>query len=161
MFFARSHSGSQAFGVEAGYLPCQRQGTVDLYQHSMQWSRRFIGLKVFLTLAEMGWVGIVSLLREQMALGNTLREELLRAGFSVVNDSPLPLACFSHPAILAGKTDADRVVATVVTRGHAWLSSVRLSRDKPKAIRACITNHRTSSEDIKLAVSEVAHALST
>jgi glutamate/tyrosine decarboxylase-like PLP-dependent enzyme len=82
MFFARSQTDpARAFGVDAGYLPASQQGTVDLYGHSIQWSRRFIGLKVFLTLAELGWGGIASLLRQQASVAQKLREELLHAGF--------------------------------------------------------------------------------
>jgi glutamate/tyrosine decarboxylase-like PLP-dependent enzyme len=161
MFFARTGVGlSKAFGVEPAYVPSARPGTLDLYQHSMQWSRRFIGLKVFLTLAELGWQGIESILRHQQQMGQLLRDELIREGFSLANSSPLPLVCFSHPAVLSGRRTADDVVMTLLARGRVWVSSVRLSPDQPKAIRACITNHRTSADDVKCLVSELANALS-
>ncbi len=156
MFFARSqHEAARAFGVEAGYLPASRQGTVDLYGSSIQWSRRFIGLKVFLTLAELGWGGIASLLRQQTRVAHKLREELVRAGFSIVNHSPLPLVCFTHPKIEAGVHSSDSIVADLVSQGRVWVSAVSLSPNRPKVLRACITNHRTNEEDVELLVSEV------
>ena len=55
MFFCRDPSAGRAvFSVHTGYVPDALAGRDDLYQHSLQWSRRFIGLKVFLTLAELG-----------------------------------------------------------------------------------------------------------
>jgi glutamate/tyrosine decarboxylase-like PLP-dependent enzyme len=160
MFFARSQSeAARTFGIEASYLRSSGQGVVDLYAHSIQWSRRFIGLKIFLTLAELGWGGLASLLRHQSRVAQTLRDELLPAGFSIVNQSPLPLVCFTHPKIESGAHNADRVVAELVSQGRVWLSAVNLSRDRPRALRACITNHRSREADIKLLVSEVTRIL--
>ena len=58
------------FDVSSAYVP----GTgalVDPYTHSLQWSRRFIGLKVLLSLAVAGWEGYASVLRQQVAMGMT------------------------------------------------------------------------------------------
>ena len=38
-----------AFGVDADYVPQGTQGEIDWYQNSPQWSRRFIGFKLFLS----------------------------------------------------------------------------------------------------------------
>lgn len=38
----------------------------------MQWSRRFIGLKVFLSLAVAGWEGYEQSIRHQTAMGDFL-----------------------------------------------------------------------------------------
>src|SRR5262245_4780768 len=50
---------SQTCRITADYMPKEGAGLdfVDPYSHSMQWSRRFIGLKLFLTLACAGWKG--------------------------------------------------------------------------------------------------------
>ena len=124
-----------------------------------KWSGRFIGLKAFLTVAELGSGGIASLLRQQTSVAQRLREELLHAGFSIVNHSPLPLVCFTHPRIESGAHSADSIAAELVTQGRVRLSAVSLSPNRPKAHRACITNHRTSHDDVKLLVSEVTRLL--
>jgi glutamate/tyrosine decarboxylase-like PLP-dependent enzyme len=155
MFFARSRGWSRrAFGVETRYVPDAAQGTVDLYQNSMQWSRRFIGLKVFLTVAELGWRGIAAMLRRQVEMGRLLREELTRAGFTLVADSPLPLVCFTHPVL--AERPADDVVSRLLERGRVWISSVQLDVGGPKALRACVTHHDTGPEDVRAMVAEVA-----
>src|SRR5260370_26211358 len=77
VFSARSQNeAARAFGVEAGYLPSSRQGTVDLYGHSIQWSRRFILLKVFLTFAQFGLGGVGSLFKQQTRYAQKVRTEL-------------------------------------------------------------------------------------
>ena len=43
------------------HVPPPVHGTVDLYRASLLWSRRFIGLKVFLTLAELGEGGLLQI----------------------------------------------------------------------------------------------------
>ena len=160
MLFARRRAGSAAaFAVETGYLPASRPGTIDLYRHSVQWSRRFMGLKVFLTLADLGWEGVRSLLRHVIRVAQVLRDELERAGFRIVNQTPLPLVCFTHQNILSGRQTADEIVNALVSEGRVWISSVSLSPREPKAIRACITNHRTSPEDAKFLGSELVRVL--
>jgi aromatic-L-amino-acid/L-tryptophan decarboxylase len=154
MFFARSREWSrQAFGVDTRYVPATAHGTIDLYQSSMQWSRRFIGLKVFLTVAELGFPGLAAMLRHQVEMGALLRAELLGSGFRLAPSSPLPVACFTHPAFSDGGVDA--VVSRVVARGRAWLSSVKLREDAPKLLRACITHHDTGPDDVRALVSEL------
>ena len=123
------------------------EGTIDLYQRSMQWSRRFIGLKVFLTIAELGWGGVAALLRGQVETGRLLRRELAREGFRLLSQSVLPVVCFSHPAL--EERSADDVVAALLSRGKVWISSVRLAPGVPKALRACVTSHRTGPEDVR------------
>ena len=59
VFFTRPASVlPTAFGVHTGYVPPTIEGGVDLYKHSMQWSRRFIGLKLLFAFAEHGEAGI-------------------------------------------------------------------------------------------------------
>jgi len=53
MFFS-SHPDviREAFSVESGYMPPSTPGVDDPYVHGILWSRRFIGLKVFMAVAE-------------------------------------------------------------------------------------------------------------
>ena len=51
MFFCRHGKAARApYGVDTGYLQEAEPGPVDPYPATMQWSRRFIGLKVFLSI---------------------------------------------------------------------------------------------------------------
>jgi glutamate/tyrosine decarboxylase-like PLP-dependent enzyme len=124
---------------------------VDPYGHSMQWSRRFIGLKVFLSLAVAGWEGYAETLRGQVAMGDALRRRLEADEWRILNPATrLPVVCFGDPG--SSPDDAERlarIARRVVESGQAWISTVELARDTP-ALRACITNFRTREEDLDI-----------
>jgi aromatic-L-amino-acid decarboxylase len=160
MFFTRHREPIlQAFRVEASsYVPPAVPDTFDPYVTTVQWSRRFIGLKLFMTLAELGEQGMVRLIEHQAAMGELLRARLASSGWLLVNDSPLAIVCFTHPAIEDGRTTASEVVGRVVGGGRAWISEVRLS-GPITALRACITSHRTQPSDIDILVEELERAI--
>ena len=60
-------------------------------RYFMQWSRRFIGLKLSLTLAVAGWKGYADVIRKQAALMDYLRDRLQTSGLTVVTDTTSPL----------------------------------------------------------------------
>jgi glutamate/tyrosine decarboxylase-like PLP-dependent enzyme len=150
----------RTFRVAAGYMP--RDGATlpvaDPYAHSMQWSRRFIGLKVFLSLAVAGWEGYEESIRHQTAMGDRLRERLREEGWVVVNDTPLPVVCFVGSGE-EGRSAAflEGIAARVVGSGEAWISTAVLGELGP-ALRACITNYRTGPEDVDALVAALGRA---
>ena len=141
---------SRTFDVLAAYMPPAEEDTHDPYRHSLQWSRRFIGLKVFLSLLVAGWDGYADALRHQTAMGDLLRSRLADSGWRIVNDTPLPLVCFTDARSPYGTEAAylDALVARIVASGRAWISTTRLGREKTPALRACITNYRTGPADV-------------
>jgi len=153
----------RSFRVAAGYMPKDAVGmpVVDPYAHSMQWSRRFIGLKVFLSLAVAGWDGYADVIRRMTALGERLKQRLARSGWRVVNRTPLPLACFVDEQSAAGDTmeHLERLARAVVGSGRAWISTVQLAGRMP-ALRACITNYRTGPDDVDALVAALDDARS-
>ncbi|MFL6197453.1 MAG: pyridoxal phosphate-dependent decarboxylase family protein [Thermoanaerobaculia bacterium] len=150
----------RTFRVSTSYMPKDGAAlpVADPYAHTMQWSRRFIGLKLFLSLAVAGWDGYAEAIRHQTAMGDRLRERLRDEGWLVVNDTPLPLVCFvgSGPE---GRTPAfvEGVAADVVGSGEAWISTVA-SRELGPALRACVTNYRTGPEDVDALVAALGRA---
>lgn len=160
MFFTRHREPIlQAFRVEASsYVPPAVPDTFDPYVTTIQWSRRFIGLKLFMTLAELGRDGMAGLIEQQAAMGELLRTRLASSGWRLVNDSPLAIVCFTHPEIERGATTASAVVDRVVGGGRAWVSEVRLS-GPAIALRTCITSHRTQALDIDILVDELERAI--
>ncbi|HEY7855303.1 MAG TPA: aminotransferase class V-fold PLP-dependent enzyme, partial [Terriglobales bacterium] len=147
----------RTFRVSADYMP--RDGAkitehaIDPFAHSMQWSRRFTGLKLFLSLAVAGWEGYAAALRHQVAMGERLRKRARADGWQIVNDTPLPLALLTD----AGGKDAAAVAQAVVASGEAWVSSVRLPAGET-AIRACITNYRTQTADVDALIASLGRA---
>ncbi len=127
------------FNVAASYMPASLD-SIDPYTHSMQWSRRFIGLKLFLSLACMGWVGYRTLVQHSLDMAAELRSRLTASGWNVVNDSPLAVLCFTDSTRVL---DLAAVAAHVVSDGRAWISTARF--EGRTVLRACITSHRTAT----------------
>ncbi|WP_287587338.1 aminotransferase class V-fold PLP-dependent enzyme [Candidatus Borrarchaeum sp.] len=141
----------RTFSIEADYMPKDALGlnVVDPYIRSLQCSRRFIGLKVFLSLAVAGWNGYSTVIRHQVKMGDLLRQELKKSGWKIVNQTKLPVVCFVDQQRPEGKSVefVESIAQGVVSSGKAWISTTRLKQNIP-VLRACITNYRTEPEDI-------------
>jgi glutamate/tyrosine decarboxylase-like PLP-dependent enzyme len=148
MFFCRHPDVvGDAFRAKTSYMPGQTDGAVvDPYTTSVQWSRRFIGLKLFLALARHGESEYVAMIEHQARMGDLLRESVQLAGWRVVNRTPLPLVCFTRDGLVACK-----FIAALYERQIAWMSEVRLGDGAP-VVRACVTSFRTKPPDIEWVV---------
>jgi glutamate/tyrosine decarboxylase-like PLP-dependent enzyme len=150
----------QTFGMDTGYMPREAKGMPvhDPYSHSMQWSRRFIGLKVFLSLAVAGWEGYRAALTHQAAMGNELRCDVAASGWKVVNQTPLPTICFvdGRSSEADQKHRLEAVARNIVAEGKAWISTAQVAGQT--VLRACVTNYLTQSSDIKALVSALDEA---
>ena len=140
----------QTFRVAASYMPDSTAAGVDPYTHSMQWSRRFMGLKLFLSLACMGWSGYRDHIEQALRLAEALKSRLAGSGWRVVNDSPLAVVCFVDGR---GQAEPEATAADVVNAGRAWLSTT-LFEGRP-VLRACLTSHFTGEEHIAVLVDEL------
>jgi glutamate/tyrosine decarboxylase-like PLP-dependent enzyme len=123
---------------------------VDPFTHSIQWSRRFIGLKVFMSLLVAGWDGYAEAIRHQTAMGDRLRQGLRDSGWGVVNRTPLPVVCFVDRALWEGASAEylEAVCKSVVASGEAWLSVARIGDDGRTVLRACVTSYLTNAADV-------------
>jgi len=150
MFFCRHREAvAEAFRADTSYMPGKTAGSVvDPYTASVQWSRRFIGLKLFLALAHHGEPGYVEMIERQAYLGDVLRDSLQRAGWRLVNATPLPLVCFTRDGL-----DTTKFLAALYERQVAWMSEVRLRG--VSVLRACITSFRTTEPDLEWVVREM------
>ena len=135
----------RTFHTQTSYMPREAIGldVIDPHLHSMQWSRRFTGLKVFLSLLVAGRPGYEHALRRQTAVGQMLREGLRENGWVIQNSTPLPVACFSDP----DGADSQNIAMRIVSSGQAWISTTQIKGRT--VLRACITNYRTSPTDVQ------------
>jgi glutamate/tyrosine decarboxylase-like PLP-dependent enzyme len=144
----------KTFHISAAYVPPQAAGieSADPYGSSMHWSRRFIGLKILLSLAVAGWDGYAESIRAMTERGVELRAKLTASGWEVLNSTPLPICCFRDRAAgEASWADLEALVREVVASGEAWISTTRLRGSVP-VLRACITSYRTNSDDLDILV---------
>jgi hypothetical protein len=89
------------------------------------------------------------MIEHQARMGDVLRESIQRAGWRIVNRTPLPLVCFTRDGL-----DARTFLAALYERQIAWMSEVRLGGDEP-VVRACVTSFRTNESDIEWVVREM------
>ncbi len=150
MFFCRHPDAvAEAFRAEVSYMPKKTDGSVeDPYTTSAQWSRRFIGLKLFLALAQHGELGYVEMIEHQTQMGHVLRESLISSGWRIVNTTPLPLVCFTREGL-----DTTKFLAVLRERQIVWMSEAQLGGTP--VLRACITSFRTTEADIHWVVGEM------
>jgi glutamate/tyrosine decarboxylase-like PLP-dependent enzyme len=158
MFFTR-HSDilERTFGVDTQYMPLTGEHViVEPHRTTMQWSRRFIGLKVFLSLLVAGWQGYEQALRHQTEMGHLLREKLVANEWRIANDTPLPTICFNDARPGADNT-LERLQALarpIVDGGKAWISTTRVGGVVP-VLRATVTNYRTQPSDLDALINEL------
>lgn len=150
MFFCRHQEAiARAFRAEASYMPEKAAAdTRDPYTHSVQWSRRFAGLKLFLTLSELGEEGVAAAIEQQARMGNRLRERLAAANWTIVNETPLPVICFTRDSL-----DLPAFLGGLRAQQIAWMSEARLGT--ASVVRACITSFKTTEEDIDQVVEQI------
>jgi glutamate/tyrosine decarboxylase-like PLP-dependent enzyme len=150
MFFCRhGDTVAEAFRADVSYMPGKKVGPVfDPYTTSAQWSRRFIGLKLFMALAERGESGYAEMIEHQTHMGEVLREALEASGWRILNSTPLPLICFTREGLVPSE-----FLAALHKRQIAWMSEARVG-DTP-VVRACITSYRTTEADIEWVVGEM------
>jgi glutamate/tyrosine decarboxylase-like PLP-dependent enzyme len=153
MFFCRDRAAVEStFTTQAAYVPDRiEDGRVYPFITTMQWSRRFIGLKVFMMLAEQGLESIARRIEHQTELGCYLKSRLSGRGWKILNETPLPVICFTHPQIEQGAISIDQIVRKLKQEQIAWISRTRLRGQRP-ALRACITNFNTQPSDLNLLV---------
>ena len=139
-----------AFGLTASFMPPSAHPDRDPYVTTAQWSRRFLGLRFFMSLAIAGWPGYALHVEKSVALASMLEMVLVARGWRVVNNSALAVLCLEPPA---GFTDIRGIAGRVVASGRAWVSATMFEgRD---VLRACVTHGETTADDIL----EVANAL--
>jgi glutamate/tyrosine decarboxylase-like PLP-dependent enzyme len=150
----------RTFHISAAYVPPPAAGVAaaEAYESSMQWSRRFIGLKLFLSLSVAGWDGYAATIRHMTEIGALLRRELQSAGWEVLNSTPLPICCFRDAAVPDAPAEyLESVVREVIASGKAWISTTRL-RNRVPVLRACITSYRTNRQDLRILISALNEA---
>jgi glutamate/tyrosine decarboxylase-like PLP-dependent enzyme len=136
------HLLSEAFHASTSFMPSSVAG-VDPYLNSVQWSRRFLGLRLFLSLAAAGWDGLGAHVERSVEVVERVKEGLVRLGWTVANDSALAVLDVVPPAELGPVRD---LVRRVVASGRAWAAPATFEgRD---VVRICATNGETTLEDV-------------
>lgn len=139
----------KTFRITTEYMPreADKLEVTDPFAHSIQWSRRFIGLKLYISLLVFGWKGYEEMIRMMTATGGRLKDLLAKNNWEILNNSPLPIACFTDKEMKYDPAFIPWLCNSVVTSGKAWISVYPVGGTN--AIRACITNYNTTENNLR------------
>jgi len=120
------HVELETFDVAASYIP--GDGTIDAFRRGIPTSRRSSGLAIWMTLRAHGWNVIRETVQRNIRLTRDLEDLLRRAGFRVLEDGELSVACVRWEPTGVGGAELDelqkRITHSVVATGRAWFSTV-------------------------------------
>jgi aromatic-L-amino-acid decarboxylase len=133
---------SEAFKVAAEFMPSSVT-QIDPYLNTVQWSRRFLGLRLFLSLGAAGWAGYAQHIERAGAVAEAARVKLLERGWQVANDSQLAVLCVTPPA---GYPPIREIVKRVLASGRAWVAVAKT--EGREVVRVCVTHGETSLADV-------------
>ena len=133
---------SEAFNASTTFMPSSIAG-LDPYLNSVQWSRRFVGLRLFLSLAAAGWEGLGAHVERGVAVMERTKKALLATGWRIANDSPAAVLNAIPPPEFG---DVRTLVRRVVASGRAWVAPTTF--EGVEVVRICATNGETTLEDV-------------
>lgn len=134
---------SSAFHVSTSYMP-SNVPNLDPYVTSVQWSRRFAGLRLFLSLAAAGWSGYAEHVERSIELMSLLRGKLAERRWTIANDPSLGVLCIQPPP---GSGEVPSIVERVLSSGRVWVSAAMF--EGRAVIRVCVTHGQTSPQDVE------------
>ncbi|MBI1862050.1 MAG: aminotransferase class V-fold PLP-dependent enzyme [Deltaproteobacteria bacterium] len=137
---------------QSPYMPGQtyQASSTEPYKQSLEWSKRFIGLKLFMTLATHGEEGYRQTLRHQIRMGDRLRQKLTASRWTIVNETPLPVICFVDETL--PHLDTVDFARRVAETGRTWITPTELRFNGQKVLRAGISNFLTQESDLDILV---------
>lgn len=133
---------ARAFAVSTGYMP-DGDGA-DPYVTTNQWSRRFIGAKLWATLRSVGQAGYQALFDQHFELAARLRASLPERGWRLHGEGVLPILLFDDPEGRDSQAIADWIEAD----GSCWVG--RVDFEGASVIRVCFTSYLTEWSDVEI-----------
>jgi len=145
---------ANVFSVQTSYMP-EGDGE-DMYVTTNQWSRRFIGIRLWMILRTFGLTGYQTMFDRHFALAAYMREQLAHHGWVIRNESPLPVIVFDD---WLNGVDSQKIADQVEHQGKAWLG--RVNFEGHSVLRACTTSFLTEYNDVDVLISELNTARKT
>ncbi len=126
-------------------------------EFSIQQTRGFKALKLWLVMQQIGVEGYRELLKHDIVLAKSLQAKIrARDDFELVAAGPLSVTCFRYKR--RGVEDLDglnrKLVETVQREGKAFLTTTELNGQL--VLRACIVNFRTTEADLDILLDAIA-----
>jgi glutamate/tyrosine decarboxylase-like PLP-dependent enzyme len=147
---------ARAFGAGADdyvrVLATQPTETFAFWDHGLELSRRFRALKLWATLRFHGARRLAAAIGEDIRLAAHLAELIAAAeDFELLAGPGLSVCCFRHAPTQVDEPSLDahneRILQALQRDGRVYLSNATV--DGHFALRACITNFRTTQADVE------------
>ena len=147
---------ARAFGAGADdyvrVLATQPAETFAFWDHGLELSRRFRALKLWATLRFHGARRLAAAIGEDIRLAAHLAELVAAAeDFELLAGPGLSICCFRHAPTHVDEPSLDahneRILQALQRDGRVYLSNATV--DGRFALRACITNFRTTQADVE------------
>lgn len=148
-----------AFSESSEYTTVTQTDPIERYaffDHGLEMSRRFRGLKVWAILKARGRDGLRDAVAHDIALRRHLDQRIAAEPLLDARGSELSIACFRYaPPGDAEAIDAlnQRIADRLVRDGRFYLATTTL--DGRVVLRVCIVNFRTTAEDLDALVDEI------
>jgi aromatic-L-amino-acid/L-tryptophan decarboxylase len=128
------------------------------WDHGLELSRRFRALKVWMMFRYYGARRLVSAVAEDIELASHMAECVRRhEDLELLTEPSLSICCFRHRPRTPPGVDLDahnkRVLRALQREGEVYLSNTTV--DGAFALRACITNFRTTRGDVERTIEAV------
>jgi glutamate/tyrosine decarboxylase-like PLP-dependent enzyme len=151
----RDAAAAAVFTEDAAYIQTHglaEDATFAYWDYGVELSRRFRALKVWLTLGYYGSRRIAEAVSRDIALAAYLGELVSNADdFELLAPVELSICCFRYVPKNAQESDLnqlnEQIMSAVQKGGRAYLSNATVNGKF--ALRACITNFRTTKADIE------------
>ena len=123
------------------------------FEESMELSRRFRALKLWMSLRYHGLSAFREAIAHDLAMAERLVEKITREpALEVMGMGELSAVCFRHRSVGDADVFNARLLKRILQRGRVYLSNATLHGHF--WLRACVVNHRTKPEDVDAVVGE-------
>jgi aromatic-L-amino-acid decarboxylase len=162
LLYRRAADARRAFSHTGDYARALTEDPIEgqtFFDESLELSRRFRALRLWLSIRYHGLAAFRGSILHDLAMARRLAAAVEREpDLELLAPVELSAVCFRHR--LADATSGldlnghnQRLLQRVIERGGVYLSNALL--DGRFALRACITNHRTTEADVDQVVPEV------
>jgi len=149
----------KAFSYSAEYVNTSSEDPIEsfaFFDHTIELSRRFRALKVWLSLRYHGLASfreaIAGNLRQARLLAQLIDSQPTLELLAPVELSAVCLRWISPDGAALSERN-EQILQRVNQRGRVWLSNANVRG--AVGLRACITNHRTTDNDVRAVIEEV------
>jgi glutamate/tyrosine decarboxylase-like PLP-dependent enzyme len=162
LLYRSSETAQKAFSHSGDYTRALSADPIEgfaFFEESLELSRRFRALKLWLSLRYHGLAAFRESIRKDLAHARRLAEAIkAEPQLELVGSGELSAVCFRYRgASRIDETTLNQLNASVLKRtqkrGRIYLSNATLAENF--CLRACIVNHRTRDSDIDAIVPEV------